>query len=324
MPIIYKKISPFLLACIAFPAANANELDVELYGSFRLAVESVDADQADDYSGFRDAYSRIGLKASHAISDGWSVMGQVELPVDLANGEINDQFNTNDNVRIAKIQLNSPYGNVWYGKGWMAYYNYIAYPVDFFSSYYSGFATTTSFQENETLYYVSPVFSGLQLALATSDDSGSGNDERHQYVMSYSRNGFSIALGRDDKNGTTEPVDGISASYTGGPWYIAAKFEKDDNFNDVSNLLLQYQIDEKNTVRGMLANYDGYGGDILHLGWDHQYQKDMKFFAEFYQEETHAVIESSNNPSNWINTPPGQPQGGSVLTVGMRYDFSFK
>ena len=41
---------------------------------------------------------------------------------------------------------------------WMPYYNAIAYPVDMFSSYYSGFATYTTFRQGDTISYYTPSF----------------------------------------------------------------------------------------------------------------------------------------------------------------------
>jgi len=315
---------------------NANThtdgLDWELYGSLRLAAETVDADQADDYSGLRDAYTRIGAKATYAINDEWNLMGQLEAPFDLANVELQSPFDPTEDYRIGKLQISGPLGTAWYGRGWMAFYNYIQYPTDYFSSYYSGWDTYTTFRRSETFYYSSPRFSGLQFVFASTDDNGTEDDNRNQYVLSYANGGLSLAIGRDDsQNAANFMIDGASASYTTGPWYVAGQYQKissdapttnawnSDN-NELISVMVQYAIDDKNTIRGKIANVENYGEDMYHIGWDHQYNNDLKVFAEYYSEETTNAINTSKNPNNWTYAN----NGGQALTVGVRYDFSTK
>lgn len=125
---------------------------------------------------------------------------------------------------------------------------------------------------------------------------------------------------------------GLAASYTTGPWYIAGKYEEMDT-NDANdggstvNGLVQYAFDEKNTVRGMLAEVDlpawgGYGGTVVHLGWDHQYTDDVKVFLEYYSEESTAAISQSNDSFGASGYITGAASGGSVITTGIRYDFN--
>lgn len=61
---------------------------------------------------------------------------------------------------------------------------------------------------------------------------------------------------------------------------------------------------------------------MLNLGWDHQYNDDLKVFIEYYQEESAAAISTSNDSfpagDGFIT---GNDDGGSVITAGARYDF---
>lgn len=310
--------------------ALAQDLDWEIYGSLRLAAETVDADDVKDYSGLRDAYTRIGAKATYVINNDWSLMGQLEAPFDLANMELQNAWDPDEDHRIGKLQLSGPMGTVWYGRGWLAFYNYIQYPTDSFSSFYSGWDTYTSFRKSETFYYSSPRLSGLQFIFASTDDNGSEGDNRNQYVLSYANGGLSLAIGRDDfQNSDDLMIDGASASYTTGPWYVAGQYQKissdsavtggyysDDN--EAISLLVQYAIDDKNTVRGKVANVDNNGDDVFQVGWDHQYKDDLKFFAEYYDEESPAAVTDDKDPEDFSYV------GGSVFTVGVRYDFSSK
>ncbi|MGD2117414.1 MAG: porin [Chromatiales bacterium] len=333
---IFLSLAAMSLSVFAGKAIHAEDIDWELYGSLRLGVEAVDPDNNPgnfgSYTALRDAYSRFGAKATYAINDDWSLMGQLEVPFDLANMEMQSPYDDRDDLRIAKLQLSGPLGTLWYGRGWLAFYNYIAYPLDYFSSYYSGWATFTTFRRQNTFYYATPSFSGFQLALVTTRDNGTASDNRDQYILSYSNSGWNIAIGRDDLNNGGYAIDGISASYTTGPWYVAAKYEELDynapsvyDGDSVSNLLVQYAIDDKNTLRAMVADVGwDYGDEVFHLGWDHQYNDDLKVFAEYYQEETTAAI-SNKKKSSFLGSPSfNDPadSGGSVITVGVRYDFS--
>jgi predicted porin len=309
-------------------------LEGDVYGSLRLGVEAVwpKGNSDDDYTGLRDAYSRVGIKFSQALSDDWDLSAQLELPLDLANLDIHSPYDTNDHVRIAKIQVSGPLGTLWYGRGWMAYYNYIAYPLDWFSSYYSGWATPTTFRRKQTLYYSSPEYAGIGVTFATTNDNGTESSNRNQYVLHYADNGLTLAAALDDHTGDKDDsIFGLAATYTTGPWYIATKYERMDT-NDANdggtakNLLLQYKLDGKNTVRGMVADVDlpawgGYGGTVWTFGWDHQYTDDLKVFVEYYQEQSTAAISKSNDsfgPSGYIE---GVADGGKALTLGVRYDF---
>lgn len=331
------KVTKTLLAAAIFVVAGAQPaaaLEADLYGSLRIGVEAVDPDNNpgnfDDYVAFRDAYSRVGVKLTQSINDDWSVMLQGEVPLDLANVDMHSPYDDRDNVRIAKVQLNSPFGTVWYGRGWLAFYNYIAYPVDFFSSYYSGWATFTTFRRENTLYYATPSWNGLQLAFASTDDNGTSDNKRNQYVLSYANDGLSLAGGLDDTQEDYK-IWGVAGSYTTGPWYLAAKYEELDysvpsvyDGDSVVNLLVQYAIDGKNTVRGMVAEVGwDYGDTVLHLGWDHQYNDDLKFFVEYYQEETTAAISDERKSTFLGSTNFNVPadSGGRVITGGLRYDF---
>lgn len=309
-------------------------IDADLYGSLRVGVEAVSPDGGsdDDYTGLRDAYSRVGIKITEEINSDWNFLAQVELPLDVANLDIHAPDDDEVDIRVAKVQVSGPLGTLWYGRGWLAYYNAIAYPVDYFSSYYSGFATLTSFRREKTLYYASPSFKGVSFAASTTDENGSGvKRNRNQYTLSYAGNGITLAAGLDDNVGATDTsIWGVAATYTTGPWYIAAKYEELDSDTSSSdgkgakNLLVQYAIDDKNTVRGMVADVDAwsFGDTVLHLGWDHKYNDDLKVFVEYYQEESAAAISTSNDsfPVNG-GTITGNNDGGQVITAGVRYDF---
>ncbi|NNJ91681.1 MAG: porin, partial [Gammaproteobacteria bacterium] len=259
----------------------------------------------------------FGAKATYTINDEWSLLGQLEAPFDLANMELQSPWDATEDYRIAKLQISGPLGTAWYGRGWLAFYNYITYPVDYFSSYYSGWQTYTSFRKSQTFYYGSPTLAGFKFDFANTDED---DNDRNQYVLSYSNSGLGVAIGRDDYDGAT--IDGASVSYSNGPWYLALKYEQQDpdNASDLETIagLVQYAIDEKNKVRGYLADGEGVGQEVFQIGFDHQYNDATSFFAEYYDEVGAAAVNAERDPAKY------NAVGGSVFTFGVRYDFSTK
>src|SRR5690606_37626438 len=87
--------------------------------------------------------------------------------------------------------------------------------------------------------------------------------------------------------------------------------------NRAVNLFASYAAGQ-NTFKLMLANVERYGGNVLHLGFDHQYSKAFKIFAEFYREDETAAITIKRGG---LSDYDGRIEGGRVFLVGGRYDF---
>lgn len=323
-----------VLVVCCFPVA-ATAVEADFYGSLRLHGEYVDADNRpdnfNDYAGLRDAYSRVGLKLSQQLNADWQALFQLELPIDLANMANQDPWDQDEELRVLKIQLSGPYGTLWYGQGWMPYYNQVAYPVDYFSSFYSGYATFTAFRLKDTLSYTSPEIAGFQISAATSRDNGNRGNRRDQFALSYHNQGLRLAVGIDEISGTSDQIIlGTAVSYQSGNWYLAAKYEEfssdiggngwaADGTNAI-NALVQYSLGQ-HAFRAMVANVDNYGESVFHAGWDYQYRDDLKFYVEYYQEEeTAAIADNRQTTSGGSNSDPAD-SGGRVLVAGIRYDF---
>ncbi|EHQ52769.1 porin [Ectothiorhodospira sp. PHS-1] len=327
-------IASSVAAALAVPAmAQAGELNFDFYGSARVQVESVrpdNRDQLDSYTGVRDAYSRIGFNADYPLMEGLTLIGQLELPLDLANKAVQDPWDQTQDVRVAQIGVQGEMGTFLYGQMWLPYYNAIAYPVDMFSSYYSGFATYTAFRRGDTISYYSPDMNGLSFAFAWSEDNGADGDNRVQLTGSYSFGDTTLSIGMDELNGNDNMrIVGVSAAHSMGNLYLGAKLERfysdindDDAYgNDgdmAMNVYAGYTLG-KNTFKLMVAEVDNYGETIVHAGVDHQFNPSLKFFAEYYFEQETAAIDSKRgaNPGDIS----GDYSGGQVFAAGMRFDF---
>lgn len=325
-----------VLLVAAGAMVDGDAADFEAYGSIRIQAESVHPDKTatlDSYTGWRDAYSRIGFKARHELSDSVGAFAQLELPLDIPNVSLQDPWDQSAEIRIAKVGLKGEFGSLSIGKMWLPYYNAIAYPVDMFSTYYSGFATYTTFRRGDTVAYYTPSFVGISGALGYSQKQGAikangDEDDRYQATVSYVMNGATLSGGVDDLGGVNDArIWGLSLAWQASDMlYIGAKYEVHDSKLDSGygadgdtavNLYAGYTLG-KETFKAMLANVDNYGETILHLGWDHQYNRDLKVFVEYYREqETAAITTRLGGAADtcW------SCDGGHVFAAGLRFDF---
>jgi hypothetical protein len=334
---MYKKS----LAVIAFSLASAPAvaLDYDFYGSFRVHAESVSpdiTDSLDSYTGWRDAYSRLGVNISQTFgAEGANKFyAKLELPLDIPNKAIQDPWDQDEDIRVGKVGLSGAFGDVAIGQMWLPYYNAIAYPVDMFSTYYSGFATYSVFRRGDTIAYYTPKFGGLSASFGYSDEKGATEangevDDRLQATVSYDLGNLTLSGGLDNLGGANDwKTWGASAAWQAtDSIYIGAKYEVHDNDiqsgygkdgDAAMNLYAGYTLG-KHTFKGMVADVDGYGEGILHLGYDFQWLKDLKLFAEYYSEEETAAITTKGGG---LNETCWECSGGYVFATGLRFDFS--
>lgn len=312
----------------------ADPIEFDFYGSLRLQYEAVNPNDVSSYDGFRDAYSRIGFNANAPLAAGVSAFAQLELPLDLANGAVQDPSNYDEDIRVARIGLNTDFGTFIYGQDWMPYYNAITFPIDMFSTYYSGFGTYTSFRLGDSVIYYSPDFNGFSFAAAYSNNRGYGKsdgrpDDRWQLTGTYGFGDTTISAGIDDVGGAENwRFYGLSLMHTIDNLYIGAKIEYIDSDQDTrgfgrdgdtaANLFVGYTMGQT-TLKGMIADVDGFGGTIWHLGVDYDYNDRLTLFGEYYDEHEAAAISA-------FKARDGSPSsagtgGGSAFAVGARYSF---
>lgn len=337
-----------LTGCLVSGDLAAQELyGIDFYGSLRVQAEAVSPDRderLDSYVGFRDAYSRVGVKIDRPLGGDLALTGQLELPVDTANFRMRDPYDQGDanrphgeRIRLAQLGLRGRFGAISYGQQWMPYYNAIAAPVDMFSTYYSGFATYTVFRVAQTLSYATPDMAGFSLAAGYAGSSGNARSTsridapRRQFTASYRFGDTRLAAGLDDRGEAgygRNRLYGLSASHQAGPLYLALKVERFDtgnrqrgsfssDGNTAINLFGSYVV-KATTFKLMLAKVENYGDNIVHLGVDHQVSEKFKLFAEYYRESTSSVLTPRRGG---LDDFDAGISGGQALAVGLRYDF---
>lgn len=339
-----------LLALSVMPAMaeppEEGPFTYELYLSLRMQAESVRPDNTDalsDYRGLRDAFSRVGVNAQYAFDDDTAVFAQLEIPFDAANIRFRDSYDqgglgreNRENLRVARLGLSSRLGTLVAGQQWMPYYNAILFPVDQFSTFYSGFASYTTFRVKETLAYESPDLNGFSFGGSYSSAAGNSRspsrieDRRMQAVASYQYDNTRLAVGIDDRGngqGFDDKIYGATLSHNQGPWGLALKYEvtETDNPNsffgdgaEAFNVYGSYTAG-KNRYKLMLADVERYGEAVIHAGIDHQFNDDLTLFAEFYQEQETAALTCKKCGLDGFDAAAG---GGKVIAIGFRYTLS--
>lgn len=344
-----KKLVLIATAAAILPATAMADLTVDAYGSIRVQAESVSVDKvatpgdSKSYSGFKDAYSRFGVKASYPLSNGTTLGAKLEIPFNTAQMKAGDPsyfegfYKENNSPRVAKITASGNWGSVAVGKQWLTYYNNVAYPVDYFSSFYSGFASHAAFRR-EAATYNSPSFGGFKFAVSAvdmNDDPKGDYLDTMQYAVSYSKNGLSLAAALENrgKNAGDYSTMGLAAAYTTGPWRFATKVEQLENkasgVDDqlIRNIYASYNMG-KYTFKAHYAVGDEvtggaayFTGTSAHLGVDYQYTKNLKAFVEYFTEENAYAIYSEDADKFAPLGGYGTNTNGQAVVIGARYDF---
>ncbi|HET8808047.1 MAG TPA: porin [Methylophaga sp.] len=323
-----------------------NPFSYELYLSLRMQAESVQPDNTaalDDYRGLRDAFSRVGVNAQYAFDKDTALFAQLEIPFDAANIRFRDSYDQGglgrddrESLRVARLGLSSTMGTLVAGQQWMPYYNAILFPVDQFSTLYSGFASYTTFRVKETLAYQSPILNGFSFGGSYSSAAGNArspsriDDRRIQTVASYQLDNTRLSIGMDDRGnarGFEDKIYGATISHNRGPWNLALKYEVTDTDNPNSffgdgaeavNIYASYRHGD-NVFKLMTANVESYGEAIIHAGIDHHFNDELTLFAEFYQEQETAALTCKKCGLDGFNAAAS---GGKVIAVGFRYSLS--
>lgn len=329
------------------PVSAMAEFTIDTYGSLRAQAEYVSVDQAqagkdDSYFGIRDAYSRFGVTAAYPLNNETTLGAKIEVPFNIQQMEAGDPsyfegfYKSNSSPRVYKLTASGDWGSFAFGKQWLAYYNNVAYPVDYFSSFYSGFATHATFRR-EAATYTTPTIGGFSATASLVDMVDGGGEsylDTKQIAASYSADGLTFAIAYQDTYDGAADILGASASYTTGAWRFATKVEQLDSEAGTANpdptiynLYASYKLNNY-TFKAHYANGDESGdgsaffqGDSYHLGVDYQYTKNFKVFMEYFYEDHGYAIYTQNSEGFDPLAGYQVETDGSAIAIGARYDF---
>jgi hypothetical protein len=307
--------------------ASAQDVSAELYSSLRLHLNAQEVDAAFDGGstselGLTDAYSRVGGRVKAQLGE-TEFSGTLELGINSADLEIGDpSFFEDEDFRIMSVKAKGDWGTLLVGKDWLPYYNAVGYPVDYFSSVYAGYSTYAFFREDQ-IAYTTPTYGGVSATVARMKRTGGGPRGWH-YTASYSNEGLTFAVGREDMDNGVGDTQGASISYTSGPYYVAAKYENADGLGDIYNLFGQYSVGKWDLKAGVGLG-DQFAGDSVHAGFDYKLRDNFKLFGEVYSEELNYAIlrNGAESASDYFGAGGfGARQNGRVAALGFRWDVS--
>ncbi len=308
-------------------AQNNLKQDFELYGSLRMQANYVSVDDAFDggdsqFLGLSDAYSRLGARTSFG-NDAIKITARYEVNINSADLDFGDpSFFDDQDSRLYSIKAEGKFGTLLAGKDWLPYYNNVGYPVDYFSSIYAGYTTYAYFREPQ-ITYMTPTVAGVSGTLSRMKRTGGGASGWH-YALSFAKDGFTLAAGREDMDGVEGDTQGAAVSYSSGPWYFAGKYENSDDFGDIVNAFAQRQHKDW-TFKAGIGIGDQFSGDTHHFGMDYKVSSKLKVFAEYYSEEKNYALlrENAASAGDYFGAGGfGARQNGKALLTGFRFDFS--
>jgi predicted porin len=201
----------------AAPAAFAATSNVDIYGKLHMSVNVYD-DQADNVAdvGFSSNASRIGFKGSEDLGGGLKAIWQIESTVNL--DEEGDSFSS----RNSFVGLSGNFGTVLLGNHDTPL-KLVGRAVDLFGDTVADSRNVmgggSDARADNVAAYISPSFSGFQLAAAYTTD-----------LDSSPASGTTLNPDMDDRDAWN-----VNATYTNGPLFIGAAYG-DGDYHETNGL----------------------------------------------------------------------------------------
>ncbi|KGK41894.1 hypothetical protein LH51_11005 [Nitrincola sp. A-D6] len=287
--------------------------DATLYGWMTMAVDKA-KDSKLDVNTDGNSPSRIGLKGTADTGiDGLTALYQYEFAVNQTNGE------RALNTRLANVGLTGDWGTVLAGTQWAPHYSWVTATTDVMLSSVVGptHSTDTVYRVDNSMAYVSPDLSGLQLAAAFAGSSANDdtNGDWYHVAAKYSVGGFYAALSHIDFNADAletavgDDVTALALSYSFGAATIAGVYSdlskstgEDYNPWDLS---ATYALTDATTLKAAYADFDGDG-----KGYGVEVQHDLSNMVNTFVGYGHANSELRDSGN-----------ANSVFSTGIRVKF---
>ncbi|PVZ72327.1 porin [Pelagibaculum spongiae] len=307
---------------------------VELYGSLRTQLQYQDQEvgTADDSStDVTDAASRIGIRATSDMGNGWKATARGEWKVQIGEGA---GFGDG---RLAYVQLaKDGLGAVAIGQQWTGFYNFVGAVTDVANDGTPGGYNLVAgvFRASNMVTYTNK-FAGLvsvqvdtQFDGDTDNDTDLTNDGRDnldRYAVSAGVNleGVQLAASYDSSkadSGDSTDLLGLAAGYAQGPYYVGLSYTSKDTGGTAEpsaiDLSGTYSFG-KNTLIGHYYTYDSdlagaasNDADGIQVAIQHQMNDQLRLWADLRLDDADGVGGGIDD----VET--------TTLSLGARYDFS--
>jgi predicted porin len=282
----YNKIAVVLLSSLSLSAFAA---DVEVYGKANISLQSSDEGEG-SFTEVKSNASRIGLKGTHDLGEGLSVIYKAEFQVDLDGDSAKGDSITDRNQYVG---LAGGFGEVLLGKN-DTMLKQSQGKVDLFSDLNGDIKSLWKGENRmaDTLSYKSPKFSDFQLGVTYIAEDAVDAENGVSVAIFYGdaklkKSDFfaSVAIDSDVKGYdiTRATVQGKVSGIVLGA--IVQSQEKIDGTGEMDGFMVsaKYKMD-KITFKGQYQAADFKGGDDksgITLGADYSLAKSTKLYT-FY------------------------------------------
>ncbi|WP_372740994.1 porin [Neptunomonas sp.] len=300
------KLSHKLLLATALLSSSAMAVDVagtdvEFYGSLRIMLEQA---EYNDDTQFKDASSRIGIKANRDLGEGLSAFAKYEVSVNLE-----DEEDTLGDMRLGHLGLASEtYGSISLGKVDSSFYTAVASAADYpwWNSAPVFYTLDGNQHVSESFLYESAEMSGLSVSALIQIDGDTASEEESQLSATYSAGpvGFGAtyveAADGDD-------IYGVSVTYEADSFFVNGAY-----------------MDKKNVGSGVDAILGVPSGDNLYMVGlsDYSDEADEDFTALIlaYERSLHESVVVWAEFMTWDGNLYGDVDSNQ-LNIGMNFNF---
>ena len=263
-----KLIAAAITTALAPPIASAQDMEVTLYGRINNALDYFDTSGEDDVWGLRNVNSRIGVRASSDLGQGYTASARYEFAT-FTNREGNtgsEAPNTRGGIndtRIGKVSLSGPFGTIAVGNQWSSFYNTVGTHLDptvtlgyyLYSSISGG-----PYRTSNTVKYTNsfgPVYVEFDVRMSNNGTGAPGSSDFADEEL----------LGRDSDNDAIDGV-GIGIDFSKDNLTLALAYDQDKGAS---------KLDE--TDRFGVALTNDFGKVDVTLGY---YKLEFKDFTSDY------------------------------------------
>lgn len=339
-------------------AAVTNPLNVELYGQAHLSVDSID-NGTNTVTKVASSSSRLGVKASYALSNDVTILGQYEAGVDLTgtgkdDGNGGDYTNnaalfTSARDSFAGIKSNQ-FGMIIAGNlpainQWMYDYNLFADQVGDLGNMWGHSSAIGIDRASDTIAYFIPGFiEGLSGDIAYVSDLSDANDGNSLTAtlvkLNYANNGFKLGIGyvvanNKTVNPTLNPNDlAITASYSTDSFSIGGGYVTSDDDTGINPKRNSYSIGGSYTMNKatLKAQYTNINADVVDsnanmiaVGVDYALSKDATIYIAYADTSNDAKVHYQSNNWGHGKSAYGTPADGlnsKSFSAGLVYKFN--
>jgi predicted porin len=244
---LMKKSIIALAVAGALTAPIAAQADATLYGSLRIKATSFDGASELNVT---DNSSRIGIKGSSDLFSGAKAIFQFEQAVSTDTGAFSGG-------RLGYLGATGDFGTATFGRQWTPHYNWTGAATDILDNRTSGATAYTNgtHRVSDTMAYITPDLNGFRAAaVIIASDNADGEDlDAYNLAATFAANGFTFGASILGNEVTNNDITALSAAYSAGAFYVAAKVQNDETKAEEESYELAASYSMGNTK--LLANY---------------------------------------------------------------------